>query len=55
MEYLEFAGLILIVLGFYIVFIKIWMLIADFIGKKLGISKLIYIILNKFTGKDHIA
>lgn len=55
MEYLEFAGSILIVLIFYIVSIKIWMLIADFIGKQLGISKLIYIMLNKLTGKDHIA
>ncbi|MCD4714035.1 MAG: hypothetical protein K8R73_12190 [Clostridiales bacterium] len=55
MEYLEFAGSILIVLIFYIVTIKIWMFIADFIGKKLGISKLIYILLNKFTGKDHDA
>lgn len=55
MEYLEFAGLILIVLILYIVLIKCWMLIADYIGKKIGISKLVYTILNKFTGKDHIA
>lgn len=55
MEYFQFAGSILMVLVFYIILIKIWMLVADFIGKKLGISKLVYIILNKFTGKDHIA
>lgn len=55
MEYLEFAGLILVVLVFYIVSVKIWMMIADCIGKQLGISKLVYIIVNKFTGKDHIA
>lgn len=55
MEYLEFAGSILIVLIFYIVTIKVWMLIANCIGKKIGISKLIYIILNRFTGKDHVA
>lgn len=54
MDYLEFAGSFLIVLIFYIVSIKIWMLIADFIGKKIGISKLIYSILNKRNEKNHI-
>ncbi len=54
MEYLQFAGSILVVLIFYIVFIKIWMIVADFIGKQLGFSKLFYLILNKVTGKDNV-
>jgi hypothetical protein len=30
------------------------MIVADFIGKQLGFSKLFYLILNKVTGKDNV-
>jgi|LGVE01.1.fsa_nt_gb hypothetical protein len=51
MDYIRFVFNVLITVAIYIVFIKVLMIIAEYIGKKIGISKFIIAVWNKMKAK----
>ena len=52
MDFIYSIPAVIVVLLFYIVFAKLWMILAAFIGRALGISRLVEYLLHKFTKYD---